>query len=114
MTVPDIAAKLGTGEMAEIDPKTVQDLTSVVRDSHGDPASRGFAVEARVLTPGGGCGPAPALDPSHLPVTSDPASPPFPHPPRSPASPTPAACVQPSHPAFGVAAGPNWKGLLSP
>lgn len=28
----DIAAKLGTGEMAETDPKTVQDLTSVVRD----------------------------------------------------------------------------------
>lgn len=31
MTVWDIAAKLGTGEMAETDPKTVQDLTSVVQ-----------------------------------------------------------------------------------
>lgn len=29
----DFAAKLGTGEMAETDPKTVQDLTSVVRDA---------------------------------------------------------------------------------
>lgn len=43
MTVGAFAAKLGTGEMAETDPKTMQDLTSVVREGCAGPRRAGPA-----------------------------------------------------------------------
>lgn len=49
VTVGDFAAKLGTGEMAETDPKTMQDLTSVVRKARTGPRRGGLATEVSWL-----------------------------------------------------------------